>query len=359
MLNCLKKATAKTISVVFNACKKISFKAYAVTGAICILVVCTFTVATSAKTYEIKDKDRTLIAYSHSNNLNKVLANAKLSMGANDKAELTEFSNLKTNIVLKRAYTVNVIADGDVSTVVLSDGNVAEALSLAKVTLNEQDAVNVNLQQQTIPSMDIVVNRVYYSQRTEKEPVDFGTTNTKTYTLGVGKSKVVSQGIQGEKDVVYQDKYVDGEIVESTVLNQTVTREPVNQVVALGLSPKTPLSPFEPFKGFSLDENGKPTSYKSVIKNAISVAYSARAGAGTASGRKAQQGSVAVDAMVIPSGTKLYITSEDNKHIYGYAIAADTGVALREKIIDVDLFFDTYEDSCKWGKKKVNIYILS
>ncbi len=61
---------------------------------------------------------------------------------------------------------------------------------------------------------------------------------------------------------------------------------------------------------------------------------------------------------MIPYGTHLYITSADGKHVYGYAIAADTGTALRDGIIDVDLFFNTYEGSCRWGKKKVNIYVL-
>ena len=61
---------------------------------------------------------------------------------------------------------------------------------------------------------------------------------------------------------------------------------------------------------------------------ATAVAYSARPGAGTASGRKAIPGHIAVNPNVIPYGTKLYITTPDNKVVYGYAVAADTGTAL-------------------------------
>ena len=67
---------------------------------------------------------------------------------------------------------------------------------------------------------------------------------------------------------------------------------------------------------------------------------------------------VAVNPKVIPYGTRLYITSPDNRYVYGYAIAADTGTALTQGIVDVDLFFDSYQGSCQWGKKMVNIYIL-
>ena len=94
------------------------------------------------------------------------------------------------------------------------------------------------------------------------------------------------------------------------------------------------------------------------MKNAVATAYSAGPGAWTASGRDAIPGHVAVDPDVIPYGTKLYIRTSDGSFLYGYAVAADTGVALNQGIIDVDLFFSTYEESCQFGKQLVDIYIL-
>ena len=75
-------------------------------------------------------------------------------------------------------------------------------------------------------------------------------------------------------------------------------------------------------------------------------------------GRRADVGHVAVNPDVIPYGSKLYITSADGKFIYGYAIAADTGTGLMQGIVDVDLFYDTYYESCLNGRRIVNIYIL-
>ena len=40
------------------------------------------------------------------------------------------------------------------------------------------------------------------------------------------------------------------------------------------------------------------------------------------------------------------------------AIAADTGLGLLGDVIDVDLYYDTYLESCLNGKRNVNIYLL-
>ncbi len=55
----------------------------------------------------------------------------------------------------------------------------------------------------------------------------------------------------------------------------------------------------------------------------------------------------------------MYIaSSEGDSFLYVYAIATDTGTALMEGIIDVDLFYETYTESAINGKRIVNIYIL-
>ncbi len=72
-------------------------------------------------------------------------------------------------------------------------------------------------------------------------------------------------------------------------------------------------------------------------------------------------GHIAVNPSVIPYGSKLYIETTDGSVVYGYAIAADTGTFINRKDMPVvaDLFFDTYAESCMWGVKKINIYVLS
>ena len=59
---------------------------------------------------------------------------------------------------------------------------------------------------------------------------------------------------------------------------------------------------------------------------------------------------VAVDPNVIPYGTAMYIEG------YGYAVAADCGSGVKGNMID--LYFNSYEESCDWGLQQSKVTIL-
>lgn len=120
---------------------------------------------------------------------------------------------------------------------------------------------------------------------------------------------------------------------------------------------------------FPLDANGIPVTYKAVLREQKATGYaSLRGGQTWGAGSRTSQaktgvyyctaGTVAVRANEIPYGTKLYIRTPGGGFIYGYAVANDTGTGLVEGIIDVDLFYDTYEESVLNSVRWVDIYIL-
>lgn len=78
--------------------------------------------------------------------------------------------------------------------------------------------------------------------------------------------------------------------------------------------------------------------------------YDYGVGSYTASGHPLRRGLVAVDPRVIPLGTRLYIEG------YGYAIASDTGGAIRGN--KVDLAVDSYEEAIQFGRRAVVVHIL-
>jgi len=69
----------------------------------------------------------------------------------------------------------------------------------------------------------------------------------------------------------------------------------------------------------------------------------------TASGLQARRGVVAVDPALIPLGTRLFVPG------YGNAVAADVGVAIKGRIID--LWMPSDAESRKWGRKNVVITV--
>lgn len=70
----------------------------------------------------------------------------------------------------------------------------------------------------------------------------------------------------------------------------------------------------------------------------------------TANGNRMRRGLVAVDTRVIPFGTRLYIEG------YGFAIADDTGGAIRGN--KIDLAMDSLNEAFAFGRRTVVVHIL-
>jgi 3D (Asp-Asp-Asp) domain-containing protein len=78
--------------------------------------------------------------------------------------------------------------------------------------------------------------------------------------------------------------------------------------------------------------------------------YAYSGGGTTASGKKAQEGLVAVDPNLIELGTWLYV--ED----YGLCQAADTGGSIKGK--KIDLYMENTSDCYEWGVRHKQVYVL-
>ena len=70
----------------------------------------------------------------------------------------------------------------------------------------------------------------------------------------------------------------------------------------------------------------------------------------TSTGRGLRKGIIAVDPMVIPLGTEVYIAG------YGHAIADDQGGSIKGNVIDIA--FDSHGEALRFGRRTVKVYIL-
>jgi uncharacterized protein YabE (DUF348 family)/3D (Asp-Asp-Asp) domain-containing protein len=275
---------------------------------------------------------------------------------AYDAVDFTGFQGKLGEIEITRAFPVTVKCDGTETELMVTGGSVADVLDEAGIVLSNQDTVDLSMKWNVTENDVITVTRQQLVTREEKITLPFESESITSPFVEPGSEEIAVKGEEGVRVETYAQMVIDGEVKEEYLLESSTVKEPVTERVVEGF-PSWAVSELD-FE-LSFDKNGEPESYAHVLRGQRAAGYSAPAGSGTASGRMAREGYVAVDPNVIPYGSKLYIQSSDGgSFVYGYAIAADTGTAIAEGLIAVDLFYDTYEGSAANGIKIVDIYIL-
>jgi 3D (Asp-Asp-Asp) domain-containing protein len=274
---------------------------------------------------------------------------------AYDAVDFTGFQGKLGEIDITRAFPVTVRCDGTETELMVTGGSVADVLDEAGVVLANQDIVDLSMQWCVTENDVITVTRQEMVTREEKIFLPFESESVTSPLVAPGGVEIAVEGEEGVRVDTYAQMVIDGVEMEEYLLDQTTVKEPVTERLVEGF-PSRAVSQLDFEVAF--DENGEPESYTRVLRGQRAAGYSAPAGAGTASGRIAKVGHVAVNPGVIPYGSKLYIQSPGGGFVYGYAVAADTGGALMDGTVAVDLFYNTYEESAANGIKTVDIYIL-
>lgn len=256
---------------------------------------------------------------------------------------------------MTNAHKVVIYVDGEAIESTTSGITVAELLESEGIILSENDELSVPADTVINSNMEIVVDRVVYIETEKVTPIDYETVYEESSLYEIGHEFVSREGELGTISTTYYEKLVNGEVV-SSVVTGTTTINPVSEVITIGTALNEPYS--KRIGDFEL-QNGVPTEYAYIVSGKV-TAYTAPEGAGTYSGRTLGVGTVAVNPDIIPFGSELYICSKDGTHVYGYAIAADTG-DLTEVVADVfmGVTSEHYGDACRWGAQFCDVYVLS
>lgn len=193
---------------------------------------------------------------------------------------------------------------------------------------------------------------VTYSEITESENLAYNTVKKLNSNLEAGTIVTINEGEAGKAVRTVKVKYVDGEEVSREILSEEVVKQPVDKVVEYGSKNATANSPV----------STGALNYKRVIEcNATAYDLSPEENGGyggmTATGVPLDKGVIAVDPRVIPLGSRVYIEAIDGSWSYGYAVAADTGGAIKGN--RVDLCYRTRSECIQFGRRKCRVYILN
>jgi len=292
----------------------------------------------------------------------RLLEEQGVTLGERDKLSHDPSEKLVDGmeIVVSRAFDVEVRDYGKPYTLTLTEGTVAHALELCGLTLQGEDFVEPEPATELTPGMTIKVSRVEWKERRATLAIDYEIVSMKSDKMDLGMVKIEQKGEKGEKETVFSDKYINGVRVDSVVLQETILRQPVKEIKTVGtrvakLTPgATPISLLKPPDNLVIVD-GRPTHYKSSVTG---VAKAYHGDPATASGLPPMPGHIAVDPNQFPYGTKLWVVSNDGKYVYGYCIAADTGGFVAMNACMVDLYMPNEAMCRQWGARGVTVYVL-
>jgi len=280
----------------------------------------------------------------------------KLSVGTDVK--LTDGMNIE----ITRAMKVSVIASGEKNEYLTTKRVVGEILAELGIDAKDTDKVTPGYYDTVSAYTEISLIRTNVEEITKYEEIPYESIEKINKSLASGTKKVTNQGSAGEKEVIYRISYEDGVEVGREKVSEKITKEPVKRVTEIG--PRSKMDAYQVASAGVKTSRSGNLSYSRVL-SLSATAYDASScgktpgqrGYGiTATGAKAQKGVVAVDPSVIPLGTKLYIESADGKYVYGYAVAADKGSAIKGNRID--LCFNTNSEAISFGRRNVKVYVL-
>lgn len=253
-----------------------------------------------------------------------------------------------------KTHVYEIDNNGTVKTYKTSCKTVKELLSDLKIKVDDDDIVIPDLDTELKSEGKISIIKVDVKVIEKEVEAPFKTVKKKNKELTHKQSKILVQGVNGKNKVKCKEYYAGDKLIKEEVIHVETLVKPIDQVFEEGT------------KDVFTNDRGDFTARKAI--KMVATAYEAGPrstgkrpgdkGYGiTASGARAKRGTVAVDPRVIPLGTKLYVKSlTPGVPDYGFAIAQDTGGAIKGN--KIDLFMDTVWECLQFGRRPVMVYIL-
>ena len=249
-------------------------------------------------------------------------------------------------IDIQKAFQLTLVDGLEERQVWSTSTTVANFLKQQGIKIGELDRVEKSMEDVITPGDKVAVVRVEKVTDVVEESIDFAVEKKHDSSILKGKEQVVTQGKKGTAERTYEIVKENGKIVTKTLQSEKITSKPTTQVVAVGTKVVTATA----------SRNNTAAGGKEFYVTATAYTPNCNGCSGiTATGINIKSNPniklIAVDPNVIPLGSKVWVEG------YGYAIAADTGGAIKGNKIDI--LVSSKSAAQQWGRKKVRIKVLN
>lgn len=279
------------------------------------------------KSYETTT--RTVEAFIEEHNIDYIDGVDALDVELEDKIK----DNMEIRVT--KAFDIKVKADGKTTKLTTLPITAGEALVQLGIKVGKNDIVEPSKDTALKSGDKVVVKRVTFKKKSEKETVAYDVVYQEDPSMGIGQMELSQEGRDGRLKKTYRVKYIDGKEVSRKLIDTKTLKKVKNKIYTYGTD---------------ITMGGAPDSYEKVYTGVRAVSYYFSGNPSGAYGLPCTYGTVAVDPDLIPLGSLLYIEG------YGYAIANDVGTGVNGKVVDV--YMEKYEQCLIWGAQSVKVYVV-
>ena len=311
-----------------------------------------------ARTYTITDGEKRVELTSLSREPGQILKEAGIGLSEFDTWIFPERGQIR----VCRAQRIEIRHHGKTLSASSTGESVGELLDRLEITLEAEDVLSVGKEEPTFDGMKITIDRQVQRRETYTVTLPHETLTCTDDTLPEGSRRILTPGQDGELLCRADVTYRNGEAVCRNVLEESVIRQPVTEVIALGTGAQPgaldPGAMPEIGEGYIRLPTGEVLTYWKTDTVRATAYTHTDPGCDriTATGTTVHRGTVAVDPRFIPYGTRMFIVSNDGEYVYGLATAEDCGGAIKRD--RMDLYFPTHAECIRFGFRSCTIYFL-
>ncbi|CAG9623067.1 G5 and 3D domain-containing protein [Sutcliffiella rhizosphaerae] len=300
-------------------------------------------------TLVIDDKEQKV--FTTAETVKQLLNESNIDLQEHDKISQSLDTNIENDLVIaiNKAFQFTLNDGGEEKKVWSTSTTVADFLEQHEIAVNDLDRVEPSLEELVAKDSVLKITRVEKVTDVVEEPIDFAVVTKNDSSLDKGKEEIVQQGEEGTVANHYEVILENGEEVSRELVKTETVKESMDRIVAVGTK-----APPQPKPQQVVARSTESSSEEFYVDSTAYTAYCNGCSGVTSTGINLRTNPgvkvIAVDPNVIPLGTKVYVEG------YGYAVAGDTGGAIKGHKIDV--FFEDKDTAYKWGRKKVKIKIL-